>query len=292
MLRKFIIIASILVVPAYMSGQTLNDNPVSTVTGNEASEVTDSLKNLVPESNPSVSGEPSGSTYEQQVQQLNAAYRTMQMEAGNSATYKNLNSIMVEPLTPGVIASWGSGAIVGNTAMESMPGLMGRESGQIALVQNFGRFNIRAYGAAEKYGYYGSLSRTVGFGGSVSYQASDKVSITLFGSYYSPLRAPQGAIAGYVSVPRFGGFIDYSFNEHWGMEVGAQSYRSSLNGHWHTQPIVTPYYRINKHTKIGMDVGGILYNLLYHSTDKHSRRHSNPTIPIPKMGTLPVGSRD
>lgn len=290
MLRKLIITASILVIPAYLPGQSLNDSPVSAVPGNEKTEVSDSLKSLAPQPVTTTQEPAELSTYEQQVSQLNAAYRAMQLEK-RYPNYQNLSRLRVEPFTPGLIASWGSGGIVGSTDMESMPGLMGKESGKIAIIQNVGRFSFTAYGAAEKYGYYGGLDRTVGFGGSVSYRASDRVGITLFGSYYSPLRSPQGAVAGYVSVPRIGGFVDYSFSEHWGVEVGAQSYRSSINGHWHTQPIVTPYYRINKHTKIGMDVGGILYNLLYRQTEKSSRR-ANPTIPIPKMGTLPVGSRD
>ena len=95
-----------------------------------------------------------------------------------------------------------------------------------------------------------------------------------------------------MSIPSFGGYMDYRFSDHWGVQVGAQSYRSSATGEWHPQPILKPYYQINKDTKIGMDVGGILYNLLYYNKNRSMRRMQNPTIPIPRMGDLPVGPRE
>lgn len=292
MLKKPLLLASIIAISVQMQAQMPNDGTHLDTTVNPATEISDSLHTGIHAPENTAPATADLQDYEQEIYRLNAVYRAMQHSTVNR-TENNFGDFLISPLTPGVIASWGSGGIIGNTGMESMPGLMGKESGRITLVQHFGRFSVTAYGSAEKYGYYNGLDRTVGFGGSISYRASDRVSITMFGSYYSPLRSPQGAVAGYVSVPRIGGYIDYSFNEHWGVEVGAQSYRSSHNGHWNTQPIVAPYYRINKHTKIGMDVGGILYNILYNNNrggNRHNR--SNPTIPIPRMGTLPVGSRD
>lgn len=229
-------------------------------------------------------------TYEEQIRILNAQYRMERM--GDKGMLRTVPEFSVAMPVAGLIASWDGGGVFGATSMTSIPGLMGVESGRIGLYQNFGRFSFTAYAAAEKYGYLNGLDRTVGFGGSLSFQASDRISFTVFGSYYSPLRDMRGAQAGYIAIPTFGGYMDYSFNDHWGVQVGAQSYRSSATGEWHPQPIVKPYYRVNKNATIGMDVGGILYNLLYYNREKSSRRMLNPTIPIPKMGTLPVGPRE
>jgi hypothetical protein len=229
-------------------------------------------------------------TYDEQIRSLNAKYKAMQITSGGNM--RNVPEFSFASPVPGVIAGWDGGGIFGFTSMASLPGLMGIESGRLGLFQNFGRFSFTAYAAAEKYGSLNKLDRSVGFGGSLSFQASDQISFTVFGSYYSPLRDPRGAEAGYIAIPSVGGYMDYSFNEHWGVQVGAQGYRNSANGHWRTQPIVKPYYRINKSTAIGVDVGGILYNLMYNQRDKSNRRMQNPTVPIPRMGALPVGPRE
>lgn len=228
-------------------------------------------------------------TYDEQIRVLNAKYKATQLDGGGMMAVPEFSLAMP---VPGLIASWGSGGVFGATSMASLPGLMGVESGRIGLYQNIGRFSFTAYGAAEKYGYLNGLDRVVGFGGTLTYRASDRISFTVFGSYYSPLRSPRGAQAGYIAIPSFGGYMDYGFNEHWGVEVGAQGYRSSATGDWRAQPIVKPYYRINRDVKIGVDVGGILYNLLYMNQNRSSKRMLNPTVPIPKMGALPVGPRD
>ncbi len=290
MIKRMIFFISAVVVPAVLPAQLAGYEQTGAIPGESAPEAADTLRIAAPDASAISPRQLKPETYDDQVRWLNANYRAKQMND------KPLPGIMPGALdyslhTPGLIASWGSGGITGSTGAVSLPGLMGMESGSISLTQNLGNFSVTAYGTAVKYGYYGGLDRTVGFGGAINYRASDRVSITFFGSYFSPLRAPQGAMAGYVSVPRIGGYVDYSFNEHWGLQVGAQSYRSSLNGEWHTQPIAIPYYRISKDAVIGMDVGGILYNLLYRNSG-NSRRAQNPTIPIPKMGTLPVGSRE
>ena len=50
--------------------------------------------------------------------------------------------------------------------------------------------------------------------------------------------------------------MSYDITDKFGMEVGAQRYYNSAINKWETDPIIAPYYKINK-VNIGMDFGGI-----------------------------------
>lgn len=193
--------------------------------------------------------------------------------------------------TDGRIFLWRNGGVFGNVSTASMPGLMGVESGSIIFMQQAGRFTFTAHADAAKYGYFNGLQTTFGYGGSIGYRFSDRVSMTLFGSYYTPLNAGAmlPAVAGYTSVTNFGGYVNYQFSDHWGIKVGAQAYRRSDTGSFEAQPIAIPYYKISKNAEIGVDIGGMLYQILKGSGSSSHRM--NPTIAPPKMGTLPVGPR-
>ena len=181
------------------------------------------------------------------------------------------------------IFRWHAGGLYGAAASVSMPGLMAVESGRLALEQDLGRFTLTAYGEALKYGYFRGLSTTYGFGGSLTYHASDRLSLTLFGSYYSPLRALTPAMAGYMNIPSVGAYADYSFSNRWGVKAGVQSYRSMVTGRWETQPIVMPYFKISGDHAIGVDVGGMLYQIIKSAASDSHNNYSNPTIPPPLM---------
>ena len=184
---------------------------------------------------------------------------------------------------------WRNGGLVGKVSRENLPGMMGVETGGFALTQDFGKFSITAYGEALKYGYYGGLSNSFGFGGSMTYRANEKLSFTLFGSYYTSPGFATPGMAGYMNIPTFGGYMDYRFNDRWGMKVGAQSYRSMAGRQWQTQPILTPYYRVSKDVELGVDVGGILYHLLEWNKGKKMGHYGNPTMEPPTGLYLPVG---
>ncbi len=187
-------------------------------------------------------------------------------------------SYSLPPISPGTIAVWTGGYAGAYMGRESLPGLGGVESGMLAVRQTAGNFTAELYGSAVKYGYYRGLQTSWGFGGSLSYRFSDRLSLTMFGSYYTKTRPMPPAMAGYVNVPRFGGYADITLSDRWGVEVGAQTYHSLSSSHWEVVPIVKPYYRINKKATIGIDVGGIVYELL-----KSARGYSpgNPTIGPP-----------
>ena len=119
--------------------------------------------------------------------------------------------------------------------------------------------------------------------------------MTLFGSYYTSLNNATTfrhagitpGMMGYTAIPNFGGYVDYSIGDRWGVKVGAQAYRSSMTNRYEAQPIVIPYYRLSKHAEIGVDVGGILYQLIKSNQGK-SHGNMNPTIAPPVSGPPPV----
>lgn len=196
---------------------------------------------------------------------------------------------------PGVahIADWSGGAFYATGGRTDLVGLMGIEFGALNLTQSFGRFTVHADVNATKYGYFRGLQTAYGFGGSVTYDINDKVSISVFGSYQTGVHAISPAMAGYVSTTSFGGYVDYKAGERWGVKVGAQTYRETNGGPYRTQPIVIPYFRLNKRDVIGVDVGGILYNLLYNNRGRSlfGGHPGNPTMGPPAGGTVAVPPR-
>lgn len=209
---------------------------------------------------------------------------------------KQLQPFTMSVPTDGRIVVWNSGGLFANGGSASMPGMMGIESGSLILMQQAGRFTFTAHGDAMKYGYFGGLQTVFGFGGSISYRFSDRVSMTLFGSYYTSINnattlrhaGMTPGMQGYTAIPNFGGYIDYRIGDRWGVKVGAQAYRSSVTNRYEAQPMVIPYYRLSKHAEIGLDVGGILYQLIKSNQGKSMHGNMNPTIAPPVFGPPPV----
>lgn len=182
------------------------------------------------------------------------------------------------------ISSWHGGRLYATGGVQTMPGLMAVNSGSLAIEQKFGNLTVNISALATKYGFFNGLQTSYGFGGNLTYKFSDKISATLFGEYHSSVRIGNPAMAGYVNIPRFGSYIDYSLNERFGVDIGVQGYRSSLTRRVEMQPIVRPYFRVSKNNKIGIDVGGILYQMMKSHTSSYRQPH-NPTIgpPVQKL---------
>lgn len=181
---------------------------------------------------------------------------------------------------PGVamLDSWGSGGIFATGSRQDLPGLMGIESGALNFRQQVGAFTLSLFGSVTKYGYFNGLATSYGFGGSLSYEINEHLGVTVFGSYNSPTGINQAAMMGYVATPTFGGYLNWRFHPHWGVKVGAQSYRSVAYGRRETQPIVMPYYRTSGGAEIGIDVGGILYQVIRSASGNSWGNPGNPTI--------------
>ncbi len=173
--------------------------------------------------------------------------------------------------TPGQATpfQWNSGAIVASGDTRSFPGLMRIDSGQFGIYQSAGNFRFHAGGMVNKYGYFNGLHTQYGLNGSISYQFAPRLSATIFGNYYfgQPPRMANGmpmppAMIGFYGRSTFGGYFDYQINERWGVQTGMQTVQQVGTNRYKAEPIVTPYYRINKKVSIGLPVGQILYHIL------------------------------
>jgi hypothetical protein len=203
----------------------------------------------------------------------------------------------IEIPTPGEagIISWNNGAAIASGSVTEFPGMMAIESGAISAYQNIGNLTLGVSGMASKYAYFNGLDTQYGLGATIGYRFSPTTSATLFGNYFfgdtpnlNPALGPAmtPAMAGYYNSTRIGGYISHDFSRRWGIDLGAQTYRPLGSNHWEVAPIVAPYIRLNNGQKLGVDVGGILYNVLEHAAGK---TFSNPTIAPPRMGLGAIG---
>lgn len=189
---------------------------------------------------------------------------------------------------PTSLFGWSGGSITASGRQTSMPGLMGIESGRISVDQTLGNLMLTAWIGADKYGWFRGLETSYGLGGSATYTFSPRWSATVFGEFHTMTHPLTPAIAEMMNSSRFGGYASYNFNDHWGVSVGAQAIRSLVTNRWEARPIVTPYYRINKSVSIGIDVGGILYNVAKDYIDSKNRGNYAPAGAPPGVGRPPV----
>ena len=188
------------------------------------------------------------------------------------------------------IAGWNSGAIYATGARSEYPGLAAVETGSLNFLQQFGRFSLSAHGDAIKTGYFRGLDTQWGFGGALSYQFNPNLSLTLFGNYVTGSSIANPAIRETLSVPSFGGYLNWRAGERWGVKVGARAQRSYVTRNMEVRPIVMPYVKIGA-SELGIDLVDILYQII---TTASARRHHapNPTIGPMRPGPPPVGPRN
>ncbi len=159
--------------------------------------------------------------------------------------------------------------LYGYGSQSTLPGI-----GRINEASLMYQYNINDYWEiqaglnATKFNFPFSTGQALGTSGAVIYRPNDRLSFRAFGSY-----APASAYG--FQMSSFGGTIGYEFNDRWGMEVGAERIYDPMRRSWDTRPIAIPYYKFNK-TKIGLDVGGILYEVIRNA--KFKNQGGNPTI--------------
>lgn len=163
---------------------------------------------------------------------------------------------------------WDSGEIIATGGVTKFPGMMQIENGDLGVYQYMGNFTFHAGGMANKYGYFNGLHTQYGLNGSISYQFTPRISATLFGEYYfgRPPMMANGmpmpmSMMGYYGRSTYGVSFDYQINDHWGVETGVQTVQQVGTNRYRAEPIVTPYYKINKKVAIGLPVGQILYHI-------------------------------
>ena len=236
---------------------------------------------------------PQSSPIEHELQ-LESVRRTLAMPSLFAPATDMTNMAPRTFATPGqvVVRPWDGAAIAASGNLSSLPGLMNIERGQLTFSQQFGNFTLQAYASATHYGYFSGMQTAWGFGGSLNYRFNNHLSITVFGSYSTAVHPFTPAMAGYMDAPNFGVYLTYDINDRWGIDVGAQATRSLVTNRWEAQPIVMPYYKIDGKHKIGVDVGGILYNVFKNASESSNGHYRvNPTIGPPVGGPPPVAPR-
>lgn len=203
-----------------------------------------------------------------------------------ATNFETVNASGVAP-----IAMWNDGMLYASGGRQSYPGMMGVESGSITLMHTSGPLTFTGSLMAEKTGYFRGLQTIYGVGGSVEWRMSDALSLTVFGSYYGNSRYLGPAMSPFLPTTNFGGYMSVHFNEHWGVDVGAQSVYNPATGRRELRPIGAPFYKLDNGVKLGVDVGGIVYELMRNASLRSNggRNRGNNIIgpPIP-MGPPPV----
>ena len=154
---------------------------------------------------------------------------------------------------------WKGADVIVTGYQDEMSGLMATSTGQLALHQSLGRFQITAVGMANKYWMpaQNTLYTHFGYGGNII----------------------AASMAPYLSTTSYGGFADIRINEHFGSNVGVRRYINPMSGRWTTEPIVTPYVKLGK-SKMEFPIGNILKTLIWGDRDNPMR--FRPPVPPPQ----------
>ena len=181
--------------------------------------------------------------------------------------------------TGGVLRQFPHGAVFGSGSQTSVPGIGRFNNASLGYQHIFNdRLSLQLRANAMKINMSHITGQAFSTAGRLTYRASDWVAFNVFGSY------DIGNSYG-MSTNSYGATMSLDMSERFGMEVGAQRYYDAMRGGWQTVPVVIPYYRFEKF-KLGLDVGGIMYEILRNVVfDKRGGGDfgGGPTIRPPKF---------
>ncbi len=157
--------------------------------------------------------------------------------------------------TGGVLRQFPHGAVFGSGSQTSLPGIGRFNNASLGYQHIFNdRLSLQLRANAMKINMSHITGQAFSTAGRLTYRASDRVAFNVFGSY------DIGNSYG-MSTNSYGATMSLDMSERFGVEVGAQRYYDAMRGGWQTVPVVIPYYRFEKF-KLGLDVGGIMYEIL------------------------------
>lgn len=171
---------------------------------------------------------------------------------------------------PGMIYNAENFSVLGSVVANDYPGLMMKNTGSVGVSLGNDKLNLYVGGIVNKYAFYGGSLRQLGVNGRFTYQFSSPWTFTAFAYYYGRNQMPimpdgspmPPSMFGYYDVSRFGGYINYSPSERFGIQVGGQVVeRISGQNHYEVEPIATPYINVGRGKRkigIGLPVGQIL----------------------------------
>lgn len=169
-----------------------------------------------------------------------------------------------------LFSPWRGSAVVLSGGANSMPGLLDRESGSLTFYQNLGRWSFSASAMADKYRFVGMgfLQTRYGVGGTVGYYVNSALSLHAFGYYYGNSSMIGPAVNPYLATTTYGGYADFRIHKNFGLDAGVRRYLNPMTGQWITEPIVSPYVKLNNGQKFNFDFGGILKGLIWGNEDQ------------------------
>lgn len=179
--------------------------------------------------------------------------------------------------TGGILHQWENGALYASGGQTSVPGIGRFNDASLGYQHALNdRFSFQVGVDATKVNMMMVTGQVFTTSGSLMYRASDRVGFKVFGSY------DIGNSYG-MSTNRYGATMTLDMSDRFGMEVGVQRYYNSMRGGWETVPIVIPYYKFNEKFKLGLDVGGIVYEILRSTVFKSQDWGGGPTIGPPRL---------
>lgn len=157
--------------------------------------------------------------------------------------------------TSGIIKSYPFSYFYGMGRQENLIGLGTMNYAGIGYVYSSGRwlFDLQTY--TVKWSIPRYESQLLGLSGLLTYPANRKIRLNIFASYSFILSSPFNSL-------NYGGFVSYKIVPNWGMDFGVRSHANFPLHKTKTLPIVAPYFQY-KGNKLGIDVGGGLFNLLF-----------------------------
>ncbi len=184
--------------------------------------------------------------------------------------------------TGGVMQQFSHGKVFGSGAQTSVPGIGRFNNASLGYRHVFNdRWALQLRADAMKINMSRITGQAFSTSGRLTYRASDRIAFNVFGSY------DIGNSYG-MSTDRYGATMSLDMSDRFGMEVGVQRYYDAMRGRWETVPVAIPYYRFEKF-KLGLDVGGILYELLRNVVfdNRGGDFGGGPTIRPPRF-SLPI----
>lgn len=124
--------------------------------------------------------------------------------------------------------------------------------------------------------YIPSSSLYTSAGLEMKYFINDRMSVRAFGNYSTNVYYPQNWSWNY------GAALDVKWSDHWGSELGVQRYQEA-NGYNKTVPIMAPYYQTESGAKFGIDLGGLIHNLLIKDQQHFGPGSGQGMMPSPKQ---------
>ena len=185
--------------------------------------------------------------------------------------------------TGGIMKQFDNGALLGSGRQTSLPGIGRINDASLGYRHALNdRLTLQLGVNAMKMNMMYSTRQAFSTSGSLMYQASDRLAFKVFGSY------DIGNSYG-MSTNSYGASMSLDMSDSFGMEVGVQRYYDSMRGRWETVPMVIPYFNVNK-MKLGLDVGGILYEILRSTVFDKKDWGGGPTIGPPRF-SVPIKGR-